>query len=290
MAGWATELDPNSPDYKYGRNIWRGQDEYAGMEVDVDKARDGQMLSGQEAVNAAQRGEVANRNNYFYGGLGKRDKAEEDVNTFRSWMPGNTLDYNNNAALAARGNQTEALQYMGQAAAGNVPSHAETLHRRAMGAAASDQYAMAASARGGAGAQAAAMRNANNQSAQLQAQAATQGQALRAQEMADARQAYFMGSTNLRNQDIQNESQRAGLVVQNAQVNDQRRLGLINAEQNVRRMQLDASMGYDTNAAAARQRMQQRADDEVARKRAEAQKWADRGMAVTGKFATMGWG
>lgn len=103
-------------------------------------------------------------------------------------------------SVRSRGDQLDALDLQRQAAQGNAPSAAQLLlqsqaddiGRRQMGA---------ASAVRGSG-QAAALRNASMMGNQAQLQAAQQGAVLRAQEMAQARDAYQSGATGIRGQDL----------------------------------------------------------------------------------------
>lgn len=102
----------------------------------------------------------------------------------------------------ARNAQLGALGLMAGAAQGNAPSVAELSLRRGQEQALAGQAAMAASARGGAGAQALAQRGAAMNAATMQQGAAADTAALRAQEMAGAREAYITGTGNLRGADI----------------------------------------------------------------------------------------
>lgn len=105
-------------------------------------------------------------------------------------------------AAAARGSQQDALGMMRSAAQGNAPSRAEMLGQNLIGQSLQAQLGGAASARGGALGQAAAMQQAQQGAAAFQQQGLNQLSGLRAQEMADARNAYMSGSTGMRGQDL----------------------------------------------------------------------------------------
>lgn len=273
--------DPRAVGLGRGRvegDAWVGEDEWAGHRINFNG---GENDPGKAFYNAVDGGESANRNNYFYGGLGNRHRADEDVATYRSWGGANKLDYDNKAANAARWNQADALTYMGQAARGDAPSSAEIMQRQASDSAIEAQMG-AANARGGAGAMYAAQTGASG----AQSQAAMQSATARAQEMSDARQQYFMGSSKFRDSDTANEYQRSSLGIQNAQANNQRLLGMLAAEQNVRRMQLEGSMGYDAANTSARYGTLARLDAANAASRANSAMWTDRGLQAGGNLVS----
>lgn len=99
--------------------------------------------------------------------------------------------------LGALGSQRDALGLQRSAALGEAPSAAQTLGRNMLDQSLQAQMAGASSARGGGLAQAAAMRQAQNQAAVQQAQGVNQLSALRAQEMAQARDSYAGGAAAL---------------------------------------------------------------------------------------------
>jgi hypothetical protein len=85
-------------------------------------------------------------------------------------------------------------------ALGLAPSAAELQMHEAQGQAVRQQLAMASSARGGAGGQILAQRQAMANTADLNAEIARRAAMLRAQEQAQAEQAYLTGTASLRNQ------------------------------------------------------------------------------------------
>lgn len=142
----------------------------------------------------------------------------------------------------ARGSQTDALGLQQQAAYGNAPSQAQLLGRNMIDQSLQAQMAGAASARGGSLAQAAAMRNAANGAAGFQQQGINQLSAMRANEMAQARDAYMGGASAMRSGDFQG----ASLNLQQTQQQQQN-------EQFQRELNQKGQMGYDQMAQQVRQ-------------------------------------
>ncbi len=101
---------------------------------------------------------------------------------------------------ASRGIQSNALDLAQSAAQGNQPSAAQYMMNSGMNTAMANQQAIAGGARG-AGALALAGGNMAANNANLQSQAFNQGGQMRAQEMAQARDAYGNLSTQQRGQD-----------------------------------------------------------------------------------------
>lgn len=121
------------------------------------------------------------------------------------------------AAGMARQRQNDALGLMEQAAYGDAPSRAELLGRSMTDQSLQAQMAGAASARGGALAQSAAMHNAANGAAQYQQQATQNAMAMRADEMARARDAFMGGASTIRGQDYQGAAQAADMMGRSSQ-------------------------------------------------------------------------
>jgi hypothetical protein len=121
-------------------------------------------------------------------------------------------------AAGERANQQRAQSLMASAARGNQPSQAESLGQGMIDRSLNAQLSGAASARGGALGQAAAMRAAANNAASQRAEGTQQLSALRANEMAQAREAYMGSSTGIRGQDLQTANQRAGMANQQADI------------------------------------------------------------------------
>jgi hypothetical protein len=101
----------------------------------------------------------------------------------------------------ARQSQMDALGMERQAAMGQVPSVAQQQMQMGNADAMRGQLAMAASARG-AGAMGAAHYNAGQNMGMMQSQNIAQSGMLRAQEMANARNAYMQGASGVRGQDF----------------------------------------------------------------------------------------
>lgn len=143
-------------------------------------------------------------------------------------------------AAAARGQQQDALSMQREAALGSAPSRAEMLGRQMADQGLQSQMAMAASARGGSLAQAAAMRHAETQQGAYMQQAQNQVMAARADEMAQARNAYMAGASGIRGQDMQG----AGLGLQQTQMATQN-------EQFQRNLNQQSELAYEQMAQGA---------------------------------------
>ena len=117
-------------------------------------------------------------------------------------------------ALESRGQQMGALALQQQAAMGQAPSQAQLLGRNMIDQSLQAQLAGAASARGGPMAQAAAMRQASMGAAATQQQGQNSLSALRAQEMANARDAWQAGATGMRGQDYMGAQNAAAMAGQ----------------------------------------------------------------------------
>lgn len=163
---------------------------------------------------------------------------------------------NSNAATAQ---QNQALGYLGQAAAGNGPSAAQSQLQSGLEQGINANMAMANSTRGQAGL-ANAQKGALQQNAQMAGQNAQQAAQLRAQEMQQAQSSYAQAANQAQNQYGQ---QALGYMGQNWQApgilsqNDQAQAGL-QAGQNSLNQQ--GSMGYQQmsfNAQMAAMQAQQ---------------------------------
>jgi|GEM_PF-2759751 len=181
----------------------------------------------------------------------------------------------NNAAYA-RLNQQDAVRLQQEAAYGQAPSAAQSLSRNMLDQSLQAQMAGAASARGGSLAQAAAMRGAAQQAGAMQQQGMNQIGAMRAQEMAQARDAYMGAASQLRGQDYQSQAlaqQQAGMQQQSElaqrQMNQQAQMGYEQMGWNTQNAQLGADMQkYGTDQGT---RNQQRDRDFQ-----HDEKWTDR--------------
>jgi hypothetical protein len=142
-----------------------------------------------------------------YEGMGTqlRDRAPTIDYTGGNRYSG-MADESRGLGMGSRGSQQDALGLMRSAAMGSAPSQAEIQQRQGMQDAMAGQLAIAAGARGASGI-AQAQTNLGGNTAALQRQQAIQGSALRAQEMAHARDAYMGGSSAIRGQDFQQRGQ-----------------------------------------------------------------------------------
>lgn len=147
--------------------------------------------------------------------------------------------------------QQNALGMMRGAAEGNAPSQAELMMRAQSDQVAQQQMAMASAARGGN--QAAAMRNAGAAGNQLQLQAIQQGGALRAGEMAQAREQYAglgsqMWQQGMSKQQLGLQQVNTGLGAQQFGAESQIGAGQARADMGVQRESnwLDAQSQFET--------------------------------------------
>lgn len=211
----------------------------SGQAVDVARYRDlGQQAQGRSAP-IIQYGDA-------YQNLGNSNDALGESANLRNY------------ALDTRNAQGDALRLQAQAAYGNAPSQAQMLGRNLIDQSLQAQLAGASSARGGAMAQAAAMRQASQGAASMQQQGVNNLSALRAQEMATARDAYQQGAYGIRAQDYQGSAMAnaaAGQYGQNAaqyaQMQQQQALLEMQQRQlNDSGQQFYEGLGWNTNNAA----------------------------------------
>lgn len=166
---------------------------------------------------------------------------EQDVNRYRgmgeaaSQRQAYQVDTSNSSQSRNAQATASALQY--QAAMGNAPSQAELLGRNMIDQSLEAQMAAAASARGGALAQAAATRGAASRAAAQRQQGMNNLAALRAQEMATARQAFMQGATGIRGQDLSAAEMQMRSELAQRGLNQQAQMGY-------------EGMGFNVNAAA----------------------------------------
>lgn len=214
-------------------------------------------------------------------------------------------------ALQSRADQLDALSLQRNAAYGNAPSQAQALGRNLIDQSLQAQLAGAASARGGGMAQAAAMRQAAQGAASMQQQGTNSLAALRAQEMAQARDSYQQGAYGIRAQDYvgsqmatasagqyqqnagqytqnaaqyaQMEQQRALLEMQQRQLNDSNQQFYEQLGWNTNNAQLQAGLGQQSVAMQGDMNRQNVAMQQQA---ANQQFWA----AMAGAGATVGAG
>lgn len=177
------------------------------------------------------------------GGLA--NGATRDINRYRGMgqqaaqRGAYQIDYSSAAAdrqraEAARYDQQDAMGMARAAAQGTAPSRAELLGQRMVGDSLDAQMAAAASARGGPLAQAGAMNAAAAQAAQQQQRGVNDIAALRADEMARAREAYAGQAAGIRQQDYAGAQQAAQMAQAQAQ-----------SEWQQRQMNQQAQMGYE---------------------------------------------
>lgn len=198
-------------------------------------------------------------------------------------------DYNDamGQANAARNQQSQALDLQRQAALGNAPSQAEILGRQMADQGIASQMSMAASARGGALAQASAMRQAQNGQATFAQQAQNQIMAQRADEMAQARNAYMQGASGMRQQDYAGAAmglQRTGMETQNElaqrQMNQSAKQFYEGQANNIYSNQLQADMGVS-------QLQQQQAQYDQTRSDQQFNQWVGTGAGVAASLLMM---
>lgn len=177
---------------------------------------------------------------------------------------------------SARGSQSDALSMQRSAAMGEAPSRAEILGRSMADQGIQSQMAMGASARGGSMAQAAAMRNAQQAQGANMQQAQNQMAGLRAEEMANARNAYMAGASGMRGQDInaaQLGLQRTDMETRNEQfqreLNQQNQQFFEKQANDIYGRQLDA----DTQSARLGQEDRHHEDDRF-------DKWVSAGVSA----------
>lgn len=151
-------------------------------------------------------------------------------------------------AAAMRGEQLGALDLQRQAAQGNAPSVAAIQMQAGLDQQMRGQESMRASARGAAGVAMADYGAAANTAA-AQQQTVQQMGALRAQEMATARDAYMGGASGIRGQDYQGAGQAAEMAqFQTAQqmaqreANDRREAAMYAAAEGVAQTQMQGQL------------------------------------------------
>lgn len=127
----------------------------------------------------------------------------------------------------SRGSQQNALGLMQGAANGTAPSAAQGVLNQGTNAALAQQSAIAGSARGSAGIALAGAQQAGT-AANITQNAGNQASILRANEMAQARQAYGQQANDLRSGDQSRIQQNNQNNQFNSQLNDQYRLGMSN--------------------------------------------------------------
>jgi hypothetical protein len=184
------------------------------------------------------------------GGRGQamQDYAQDQASRADNERWGYNQDTN-----ASRGEQGQSLGMLRDAAMGNAPSRAELLSKHQMDQAASGQNSLAASARGPA-ALAMAQQQAAGNTARSMSDISANTTALRADEMARARDAYFGGASSMRGQD---QARADGA--------SNRQLGMMGVGQGYAGLEAqgranDARLGLDAwnSSNAARERAMQR--------------------------------
>jgi hypothetical protein len=185
-------------------------------------------------------------NAFQYGG--RAGAAGEEANYYRSQAQATDAreaplaDYGQ--SNQARGVQQEAIDLTRQAALGQAPSVAQQQMQMGTDAAIANQLAAAASAGGTGPAQAAAWRAAQNQGSALAQQAVAQNSLLRAQEMADARNALAAQATGMRGQDLNASQFQAQQQLASRSANDQRAIQEELLRQGVMGQHLQAQQNY----------------------------------------------
>lgn len=214
-------------------------------------------------------------NRYEYGG--QAGMAQQQANYYKAGAEAAQLrdgvqaDYtmtneDRARALAMRGQQEQALDLQRQAALGQAPSVAQQQMQAGLDQAMRSQESMRASARGASGLALADYNAAANIAAQQQ-QVGVQSSILRAQEMAQARDAYMSGASGIRGMDYQSAQQAAGMAQYQAdnqmkqrEMNDRYALGLYGASEGVRAAQMQGNLQQQSamlNAYLENQRLYQ---------------------------------
>lgn len=162
----------------------------------------------------------------------------------------------NQETAGSRQNQLNAMALLGDAANGAAPSQAENLQRNMVDQSINAQAAAANSARGGPTAQGSAARRAAFQGAQTMQQGGNDIAALRAKEMAEARGQFFGATTAGRGQDIQMAQAQADAEARQRALNDQAEQFYESTAHDVRKTQVNANLGFQSNSdqSAARDR------------------------------------
>ena len=260
-------------------------------------------------------GQTVTNINGTLGYINGTSGAEEDVNRYQNMGNAALMNYNpdidysgaqrfTNAAVdaqgmgyGARGAQTDSLALARAAAMGQAPSQAEMLSRNMLGQSLQSQLAGAASARGGSMAQAAAMRQASLGAAAFQQQGMNSIGAMRAQEMAAAREQYGQQAYGIRGQDyalagqnIQQSAQAAqqsqfqsAQDMQQRQMNQQAQQYYENMAWNTKNAELSAHLG-----TAAQTQQQQQFNAQMQQQ--QDQLYAQEASAVVNGVATGGAG
>ncbi len=205
-------LDPNAG--KTGDEFYGGtpigNESDTGFRWDSSKwgGQDDQVYQGQKQYGTSGAGLDVDRYRRMGSNIGSAPTYQGNYDGYRQNLA---------AASMARQQQGAALGLHAAAARGQTPSAAEIAGRSAIEQSLAAQMAGAQSARGGSLAQAAAMRNAAQGAGAFQ-QRATQGIAAeRANEMAQARQAYMQGASGIRAGDYQAAGMELGKTGQELQ-------------------------------------------------------------------------
>lgn len=151
--------------------------------------------------------------------------AQNEMMTDRGPQAQENAYFSDREAMARDYDQAGALQLQREAAMGMAPSEAAYQMQSGLNQAAAQQTSQAGSARGSA-ALALAQGNAAANTANMQQQTFSDAGRLRAQEMAQARDAYMGGASNMRQQDQGRLQQGSQMSQFNAGLNDQYRMGM----------------------------------------------------------------
>jgi hypothetical protein len=151
--------------------------------------------------------------------------AQDEMMTNRGAQAAESAHYSDREAMARDYDQQGALQLQREAAMGMAPSEAAYQMQSGLNQAAAQQTSAAGSARGSA-ALAMAQGNAAANTANMQQQTFSDAGRLRAQEMAQARDAYMGGASQMRQQDQGRLQQGNEMANRNADRNDAYRMGM----------------------------------------------------------------
>lgn len=217
----------------YGTGIGQGT-----WQDGQQKNKDGYDANAFEYGGSRQAGDAIAAG-YAAGGAAAQDRAAAQADY-------TSAEQDRARAGQARAEQMQALGLQRDAALGNAPSVAQLQMRAGLDQAVRSQESMRASARGASGIALADYQAAGNIAAQQQ-QVTNQMGTLRAQEMAQARDAYMQGAGGIRGQDYSAAGQAAGMAQFQAEqqaaqkrANDAYGLGLFGLAEGVRGQQLGA--------------------------------------------------
>lgn len=219
------------------------------------------------------------------GGLNQAALGREQYGRDAQGRQGVVMD--NTLGDQSRGDQYAALSEIQRAALGQQPSVAQLQMRQGLDQTIRNNAALAGAARGQS-ALALANQNAMVNNAMASQGIAGQMGVLRAQEMADARNAWMAGAGQIRGMDEGRAQTQAGLDAQQRALNDQMTLGMYGQGAGLRQGAVDARTAANAQAIAEWQYMDQMAQTEAGNKQRERQQNYNDVLGGAQAGATMG--